>query len=479
MVVAATLWGCHGAAATPQVEVHERDPLDAGGFDASVADASLPDAGNISDLRGSLPVWPRGEQTLALPYGTGAVRAELTLAPNPQQLDLHFNVDTTASFGGEIMAMQRELSRTIIPALLTRVADTRIGVSRFADFPYPPFGQSADEGRADVPFALLTPVTASLARVTNALKQLNTPLDDGADIPEAGAEALYQIATGVGMTWKGTRLIAPFDATKAAADGGGSAGGVGFRAGALRVVVHITDAPSHLPQDYALLAIEPTHDLQTAAAALSALGVRVLGINSCPSTDPFYDQVRSQLSDLALATDAAVDPVHGSCATGVSGAARPPYRALCPFVFDIKPDGSGLADSIVDAVVGLLEGVRFSEVHAEIGADPLGFISRIELAAVPQAAGVPAPKTADRLPTGAPDGKADSYLDVTSRQRLGFAVILTNQRIAPSDEIQHFRSSLRLVGDGVLLEERVLAVTVAAADHDAFEQDAGDRDAGD
>jgi hypothetical protein len=469
-----TLCGCHAAATPPQVDVRSGRPEDAGARDASEsapADAAA-DAETHPNPRGPTPRWPEGEQSLELPYRSGEVRAELTLAPTPEQLDLQFNVDTTASFGGEIATMQRELSRTIIPGLLRRVADTRIGVSRFADFPFLPFGVPASRGRADSPFVLVSPVTASLARVTNALKQLDAPLDDGADIPEAGGEALYQIATGAGMTLGSRRLIAPFDAAAAAAEGGGTAGGVGFRTGSLRVVVHITDAPSHTPDEYAALAIEPTHSLQDAASALRGLGVRVLGINSCASADHNYDRVRSELSELALATSAGAAPVRSSCATGVSGAAVPPYDGQCPWVFDIKPDGSGLADSILDAVVSLLDGVRFTEVHAETGDDPLGLVQRVEVHQVPQSSGIALPETADRRPSGKPDGVPDSYLDVTSRQRLGFTVVLANTRIASTESVQHFRVSLRLVGDGVLLEQRVLGVEVPSVS--GSEPDAGD-----
>ncbi|MET0386735.1 MAG: hypothetical protein ABW321_12290 [Polyangiales bacterium] len=446
------------------------------------SDAAAPDAAPAVDAgepRGPAPSWPPAEQTLSLPFRSAPLRAELTLAPNPSQLDLHFNVDTTASFGGEIANMQGELSRSIIPGLLARVADTRVGVSRFADFPVQPFGMPSVPGtqsRADVPYALLCPVTASLARVTNALREMNNPLDNGADIPEAGAEALYQIATGVGLELGRQTSIAPFDPAKAAANGGESdavLGGVGFRATALRVVVHVTDAPSHTPDEYAALAIAPTHSLREAATALGALGVRVLAINSAASDDPEYSRVREELSALALATGAYAAPINGRCLTGVDASARPTYREQCPWVFDVAPDGSGLSDRIVDAVAGLLEDVEFSEVHAEAGSDPLGFIERIELAPVAQPAGVNAPATSDRLPLDEPDGRADSYLAVTKRHRLGFAVYLSNQRIAPSDGLQAYRVSVRLVGDGVMLEERVLAVRVDPTEQRADADDAG------
>lgn len=467
--------GCGGSENGGVVQVRDPQPMDAAqdAPDGALADAAQGDA--AIDPHGPEPLWPQAEQTLEVRYQAEAVRAALTLAANPQKLDVHFNVDATGSFGGEIATLQRELSRSVIPRLRARVADTQIGVSRFADFPFLPFGQPSSEGRADVPFELLCPVTDSLARVTNALTELKRSLGDGADVPEAGAEALYQIATGQGFELNDRFLVAPFDAVSAAADGGGTVGGVGFRNGALRVVLHITDAISHTPSDYARVGIDGVHGLEAASTALNAIGVRVLGINSCDSTDSHYGEVREQLSELALGTGAYTEPARDQCSTGIAGAALPTYRGLCPWVFDVAADGSGLTTGVVDAVVALLDAARYSEVHVETGADPLGFIQRIELEPLKQPTGVDAPGTADRRPTAAPDGVLDSYVGVTSRQRLGFSVVVANPRIAPSDVDQMFRVSVKLVGDGVELEERLLAVRIPALPPLAADEDAGVR----
>src|SRR5262249_14134429 len=111
------LSSCSPAHTERTVGVPEPSPADAAA--ASVGDAAAQDAATAPDAevnrRGPTPVWPAAEQELMLPYRQGAVSAELSLSANPGMLDLHFNVDTTGSFGGEIDAMQTELSRTIIP----------------------------------------------------------------------------------------------------------------------------------------------------------------------------------------------------------------------------------------------------------------------------------------------------------------------------------------------------------------------------
>lgn len=480
-ISAVVLLGCSSpeaprAVAVPPDAPTTRDDKDGGASRDAAADAQVPSgtAGGPS-VHGPAPAWPPSEQTLDLTFGAAPAEATLTLVPDPSRLDVHFNVDTTASFAAEIDTIQYELTLSIIPRLRTRVADTQLGVSRFADFPLLPFGRPASRGNPDVPYQLLSPITNSLAQVKSAVKGLDRPLGEGGDIAEAAAEALYQIATGAGLTVDGRTMIEPFDRDAAAAMSGGTLGGVGFREGAFRVVVHITDAPSHTPQEYSELNLDNTHALQDAATALRAVGARVVGICTSGQNNPVYAQVRSELSELALSTGAYAQPKNESCRTGVSGAEVPSYRGVCPWVFDVDYDGSGLAQSITDAVVGLLDEARFGAVHAEVGDDPLGFIESISPSPVPQRSGVSMPELVDRLPLGAPDGDLDSYVDVSNRHKLGFAVRLRNTRIASTDFDQMFRVSVRLVGDGVVLEERLLGVRVPAAAPPAA---ADDRDAG-
>ena len=73
------------------------------------------------------------------------------------------------------------------------------------------------------------------------------------------------------------------------------------------------------------------------------------------------------------------------------------------------------------------------------------------------------PELRDRLPQGAPDGVPDSYVGVTRGTPLGFEVRLRNTRIAATGSEQRFRVALRVVGDGVLLEEKLLRVVIPAA----------------
>ncbi|MBZ0122248.1 MAG: hypothetical protein K8H88_34965, partial [Sandaracinaceae bacterium] len=180
--------------------------LDGGPFpteDAQLAPPGRPDGG---------PVLPRADREIVLPYLGPEAIEELQINQQVGSLDVFFSIDTTGSFGGEIDNLQSELRGRVIPTLRERIDDVAFGVGRFEDFPVEPWGAAGDR-----PFRLLTAITTDEARLASAVARLDQPLGDGGDIPESGAEALFQIATGEGYA----DLVAPFTS---AAPGGGEAG---------------------------------------------------------------------------------------------------------------------------------------------------------------------------------------------------------------------------------------------------------------
>ncbi len=448
--MAATLWGAGCDTAPPPVplpdsSIHRRDSAIVWP-DAGEAPSGRPDGG---------PRLPPADREIVLPYFGDPVEEPLEVEGEVGTLDVFFSIDTTGSFGGEIDNLQAELRSGIVPALRDRVADVAFGVGRFEDFPSPPFGEATDR-----PFRLGSAITTDDARVSNAVAALDQPLGSGGDIPEAGAEALYQIATGEGYgtlvpAWSGD-----------AARGGGTLGGVGFRSDALRVVVHVTDAPTHEPADYAS-SHRDTHSTMDAIDALSALGVRALGIASGASA-------RGYLEAVAVGTGAVVEPTDGACPTGID-ATHPPIGGMCPLVFDIRADGTGLDEAIVDAIAGLLATVRYDEVWGETD-DTIGFVRSIEAVSAIPPDRQPEPARADRRP---PDGIDDTFLEVAPGTLLAFRAVLRNETIAPADYDQIFNLTLRIVGDGVTLLARTIRVIVPRGRLDAGTQrpDAGAMDA--
>jgi hypothetical protein len=401
---------------------------------------------------------------VVLPYGDPPVEIVLTIAADAARLDVHLSVDTTGSFGEEIDTIQSELLEEVLPAIRMRASEVAVGVSRFEDFPISPFGADGDR-----PFALLSPITTSEGRVGNAIALLDQPLGHGGDIAEASAEALYQIATGAGLSSGGVRYVDAFH--RRPAEGGGTLGGVGFREASLRAVVHVTDAPTHAPSEY-LPQVEGAHSLAEATEQLNALNVFVLGIAAGAPA-------RAHLERIALDTGAVVPSVSGVCPTGIDGSDNRPIGSICPLVFDIARDGTGLSDAMADALVALLDAVRFGEVYGVAADDPLGFVEAIEARAARPPVGSPEPGREDRHPPD--DGILDTFVDVRPGTEIDLVARLSNTRIRPADYDQVFRVTIEVIGDGLVLRELVVRVTVprGRVSPDAGVPDAGAPDATD
>ncbi len=385
------------------------------------------------------PRLPPAEREFTLPFMGPTLQVPFSLVATPARLDVHFSVDTTGSFGAEIDAMQRDLEERLIPEIRARVADVAFGVSRFEDFPVGMFG---DPG--DTPFELLSPITTDVATVRAGVNALDRPLGQGADIAESGYEALFQIATGAGLTSDGVEWVTPYMGT--------GLGGVGFREGALHAIVHITDAPSHVPGDYAAAGLS-THgeaDVGTALAQLPAFLLAAVGSSVA----------RESLRDLVVGSGAVVPPTGGACRTGLNGATRPPEAGQCPLIFDIATDGTGLSDVIVDAITDLVETLSYGEVSAEFDTDRLGFIESFEATSATTLPGVDQPTRVDTAPM---DGVFDTFEDVRGGTELLFTLGLRNVLLTEQDYEQVFRITIRVVGDGVVLIEETLRVIVPAA----------------
>lgn len=389
--------------------------------------------------------YPAYDLTLTLPYRGEARSFEVTVEPRATRLDVQFNVDTTGSFSGEIANLKSSLGNFVIPRLRERAADLALGVSRFADFPVSPFGFQTDR-----PYDLLAPVTTDFNRVFGAVNGLDQPLQNGGDIPESWLESLYQIATGAGL--RNAAFTIPSVQIPAGTPATATPGGVGFRTGAARVVVNITDAPSHTPDSYGEAA-GGTHSLQQTLDALRAVNVRLIGIASGEGS-------RAQMERLAIGTGAVRASVDGRCATGIGGAARQATLDRCPLVFDISADGTGLGNAVVEAIVSFLDGLAFSSVTASTVSDPGGFVQAVHAITATAPEGTALPEARDRLPPGAPDGLDDTFENVLTRTQLTFRIIARNTSVRETEFPQLFFARVQLVGDGVVVGERTLRVIV-------------------
>ena len=369
---------------------------------------------------------PAGDFYFVLPFmgpGDGGI---LDFATAVKQADILFSVDTTGSFGEEIVAIQSALEDTIVPGVTAVIPDAAFGVGRFEDLPLEPFGLAGD-----LPFERLQNITTVVADVVTALAAL-APASGGLDVPEAGYEALFQWATGLGMPAFGYPAFAS-----------GGIGGVGFRADSLPIIIHITDAISHLASDYPVSA--GAHSRAQAVAALNTLEIRVIGVNSLENENTVNDP-GAQLVDLAISTSAIIPPnVSNECSTGVAGASKPSIDIGgvqgCPLVFDVLADGSGLGTVIVDAIVQLATlGVL------DISTQTLGALEGIQGEVLP-----PGTTTADFITSITPVAPAPPGATID-----GF--------VEPANVPQLFSIDLNILGDSVtLLDIRRVFVVVPEA----------------
>ena len=412
----------------------------------------------------------------------------IDFSTNLQAADIHFSVDTTSSMGQELNNLKAGLG-TIITQISDPnqgIADTAVGISSFEDFALAPYGNAGD-----TPFKLLQRIVnvSSAAGLTAAQNGVNAlVIKNGGDIPEAGNEALFQIATGAGLGG----FLAPFSPSanfNAALNG--FLGGVGFRLGSLPVVVQVTDAIAHDTGANIDLACQNninaktqygfgnqadvlgTHGRTQALTALTNAKVRVIGIAYNEQPVGTQCSPRADLEQVATATGAIVPPEaftasNGTrpnncdatqCCTGVDGAGRTSVAGQCPLVFDVNADGSGnFSDSIISAVKALanfavLDVSTLPQSEQQANAfggftDPLNFITSIT--AVPIAG-----LTIDQT--------TQTFLDVTPGTNVDFQLTAENNFLDQAPVTQVFTLQIDVLGDGVTnLDTRQVVIIVPA-----------------
>ncbi|MCX4240608.1 hypothetical protein OEB96_08280 [Paraliomyxa miuraensis] len=338
---------------------------------------------NIGDIEGQAQLTvaayrQTGDQQdffFVLPFAdpAGPQEKPLTFSTDIKALDVFVNMDTTGSMGSPIANLQASLTAEVIPGIEAQIPDTYFGAGIFEDFPVDPFGEEVcdyfEPSGTDQPFELLVAMTNVSADVQAAVNSMTLPggqpIGCGNDGPESHFESLYQIATGEGLMGPGPTSVAP-NMT--------GIGGVGFREGSMPVVVSITDAISNEDaagnmclgmQSYASnpMVAAAAHDSQEALDALAAICARVVTV-----VVSNFNEMCGPLPDgqmLAAETGAVIPPVAwdsapggrppgcapDQCCTGIDGAGVPTDgMGLCPLVYRVSFDGSGLGAGVVDGV---------------------------------------------------------------------------------------------------------------------------------
>lgn len=368
--------------------------------------------------------------------------------------DVVFSMDTTGSMGIPIANMKSNVASiaTKLASPVDGIANVALGVVDFRDF------QGGGGYPGDWPFLLRHRVMtvrspAGLASIQSAVNLYQAVNYAGGDLPESGWEALYQIATGAGTTVAGAN-VAPFDpasappATIPAGEDVGTIGGVGFRAGALPIVVHITDAPTKNTVGH----LKPE-----ALAAYGGIGGKFVGISTNTNA-----ATRNDLTDAARSTDSRVPPsawdgarpascAVGQCCTGNNGAGESPDAdGLCPL--SLVASGS-VSDVVVSAIKALtnyatldIGALAQDDVSDAIDA-VLAFVDKLEANTTSGAPCTPGLPVEDRLLS---DGVNDTFPKVMPGTRVCFDILpRQNTTVPATDKPQLFKAFVTVWGNGV------------------------------
>ena len=306
---------------------------------------------------------------LIMPLGSSAQSFAATMLPALNKLDVAISMDTTGSMSTPITAVQGALNSTLGTAISALGISTAFGVSAFDDFPCSPYGTAG----TDVPFRLLQRQTTDFATAQAAATRLS--LHAGGDTPESGLEALFQIATGGGRALSscsggtGTYSVAAFNnaTNRIAGVADGTLGGMGFRAGALPLVVHITDALSSARGESSY----PYGATRTEAlTAMRTLGGRIASI-AVDTGAGLASGVAAELNTFATQTEAVVPAcawdfarpatcAPGQCCTGVNGAGVAATGGLCPLSYRASsPTSSTISTILLGAAERMQNNARF------------------------------------------------------------------------------------------------------------------------
>ena len=179
-------------------------------------------------------------------------------------IDVGFVIDQSGSYEDDIATLQTRATDIVNNFKARTDVDVQFGVAGFADFP-----QSSYGGTGDVPYRLYQSITDDQNALVAAIDKLNKPLMVGGDHPESQYEALFRTAREIG-----------------------------WRDGALRILLLATDANFHdsdTEPDY------PGTGRMAVIAALKAENVIVIGLQSGDSS-----AAAQRLQELADATGGSV-----------------------------------------------------------------------------------------------------------------------------------------------------------------------------
>ena len=433
-----------------------------------------------------------GDFVFVVPYAEPPTPEDGTIdfGTNIVKSDVVFAMDTTGSMSGEIDNLRTSLA-PLIDAIRTLIPNAGFAVAAYDDYPCGDYG-SLDDG--DQPFYLLHrvmtihggPGSTADFMIQNAVNSYTTHY--GRDGAESGWEMIHQVMTGEG-TMACSAVVPAFDnmvgpPTPAEIPAGeeiGILGGVGFRDGALPIIIWITDAASHNSDLSAEPYLYSGLVAATQSEAINELLANSARVITVVSSDGFGDPAAHCL--YAVEQSGAIVPPEAwgidtsrptscainQCCTGLLGAGVATNSGgECPLLFNVDGEGNGLGESIAKAVQVLATYGEFS-----ISGRPLddatdavdavaAFVDRVEA----NVGGV-APCTGGLITIddiGA-DGIKETFPNVTPGTTVCFDVIpKMNTTVEPLDVPQMFTAKVLVEGDGVTeLDSRTVYFLVPPA----------------
>jgi hypothetical protein len=243
-------------------------------------------------------------------------------APNHEFRDLDFGtninfadvmvmVDLSGSMSGEHDNLKAGINNVVISGISAAMPEAAYGLTKFGTW----------DDFNDL-YQVTQPITQSATSVQSAVNTISTC--GGAD--EGHAEALWQLSTGAGYNNDGYVIPAANCTSQL-----GSVGGGCFRPQAMPIYIMCTDE--------AFISSPPGHSRTEAIAAMNAIGAKFIGIDSGGG-------------------------VSGGDFNAISAGTGSVNESNQPFNFQINSNGTGLTDTVVDAVIDLTQNIQLDVTTA-------------------------------------------------------------------------------------------------------------------
>jgi hypothetical protein len=395
----------------------------------------------IEDAGGSDPLDASDTYSDYLELGLGETyQFDMSVEALIREADVVFTFDTTGSMGNTLNTLTSTFP-DVYPEVDALFESVNYGVASFADYRYSSMGSPGD-----YPFVMRQQLTDDVAEVETQMGYLQP--NGGNDSPESTIEAVYQTLTGAGYdlgcngTFDRDYDVKPFIASKDDPFGGaeegvydetvsntGDRGGMGFRSGALPVVVYATDLYMRDPD--------------------STNGTLNQTPGGCPG-----DAGSTQVAEVAVESGAVLIGFDVS----YTGSTTAPFAGmeelawLSGSVGDLDGDGTAeetlvyhidqysstfvteFRENLIQALTYVLS-VPFDEVSIETSGDPHGFLVGTE---------------------------PEYYLNVAPNAAMSFFVTVEGV-VKPAVDDQVFAIDFQVLGDGVidLGTERLVIVVPA------------------